>query len=137
MPSLWGPPPTPRPAVCCQEHREPCHQVQHVSPLLQLSASPAVGCTGPALNPTSASARKAGTGGTAIKVSENQSPESVPGLLIHAMQKWWLPEPFHHHQQYLTPLFFFIFNPNNKRLSILHNANYLKKGKKKKTYRTV
>lgn len=35
-----------------------------------LSASPAVGCTGPALNPTSASARKAGTGGTAIKGME-------------------------------------------------------------------
>lgn len=107
---------------------EPRRRVQHVPTLLQLSASPAVGCTGPALNPTSASARKAGTGGTAIKVSENQPPESMPGLLLDATQKWRLPEPFHHHQEHHPPLFSSSLIPTIKqRFSILHYANYFKK----------
>lgn len=48
-----------------------------VPALLQLSASLAVDCMGPVLSPTSATAKKAGTGGTAIKVSEKQPPVCV------------------------------------------------------------
>lgn len=53
--------------------------------LLQLSANPAVACTAPVLSPTNASARKAGTGDTAIKVSEKQTLRVRIGGLAHLM----------------------------------------------------
>lgn len=53
--------------------------------LLQLSANPAVACTAPVLSPTNASARKAGTGDTAIKVSEKQTLRVRIGGLAHPM----------------------------------------------------
>lgn len=52
---------------------------------LQLSANPAVACTAPVLSPTNASAKKAGTGGTAIKVSEKQTPGVRIRGLTHLM----------------------------------------------------
>ena len=52
---------------------------------LQLSANLAVACTAPVLSPTSASAKKAGTGDTAIKVSEKQTPRVHIGGLTHLM----------------------------------------------------
>lgn len=48
---------------------------------LQLSANPAVASTAPVWSPTNASARKAGTGDTAIKVSEKQTLRVVSEVL--------------------------------------------------------
>lgn len=48
---------------------------------LQLSANPAVASTAPALSPTNASAKKAGTGDTAIKVSDKQTLRALIGVL--------------------------------------------------------
>lgn len=45
----------------------------YVLTFLQLSVNPAVACTAPVWSPTNASAKKAGTGDTAIKVSEKQT----------------------------------------------------------------
>lgn len=66
--------------------------------LLQLSANPAVACTAPVLSPTNASARKAGTGGTAIKVSEKQTLRVRIGGLAHPMRyRETASRAFQHH----------------------------------------
>jgi len=82
---------------------------------LQLSANPAVARTVPALSPTNASAKTAGTGDTAIRVSEKQALRVRIGGLTH-------PTPYRNNcLESLSSLvndakapFFLVFNPNNE-----------------------
>lgn len=83
--------------------------------ILQLSANLAAARMAPVLSPTSASAKKAGTGDTATKVSEKQTWRVPVGALTH---------PMRHRNDCSKSLsslindamlhFFLIINPNNK-----------------------
>lgn len=121
---LWEPQPVTGPA-CHEEQKQGKHICNPVSgwrgdqvcvlTILQLSANLAAARMAPVLSPTSASAKKAGTGDTATKVSEKQTWRVPVGALTH-------PTP---HRNYcsksLSSLindamlhFFLIVNPNNK-----------------------
>lgn len=91
---LWEPQPVPGPTHHVKQQGEQKFISQRVTVsgwnvmrtsvcvhFLQLSANPAVACMAPVWSPTNASARKAGMGDTAIKVSEKQTLRVVSEVL--------------------------------------------------------
>lgn len=121
---LWEPQPVTGPA-CHEEQKQGKHICNPVSgwrggqvcvlTILQLSANLAAARMAPVLSPTSASAKKDGTGDTATKVSEKQTWRVPVGALTHPM-----PHRSDCSKSLSSPIndamlhFFLIVNPKNK-----------------------